>query len=58
MEKYWTAIGRSAPDSCPWRSGYLAYEQRGGFGTDHRPLKYGLEPNGKYKPVRLKNVTG
>lgn len=40
------------------RSEYLAYEQRGGFGTDHRPLKYGLEPNSKYKAVRLKNVTG
>ena len=40
------------------RSEYLAYEQRGGFGTDHRPLKYGLEPNSKYRAVRLKNVTG
>ena len=40
------------------RSEYMAYEQRGGFGTDHRPLKYGLEPNSKYKAARLKNVTG
>ena len=38
------------------RSEYLAYEQRGDFGTDHRPLKYGLEPNSKYKAVRLKNI--
>lgn len=35
---------------------YMAYEQRGGFGTDHRPLKYGLEANSKYKPVQLKNI--
>lgn len=40
------------------RSEYLAYEQRGGFGTDHRPLRYGLEPNSKYRAVRLKNVIG
>ncbi|NKE60783.1 hypothetical protein FXN61_29960 [Lentzea sp. PSKA42] len=40
------------------KSEYMAYEQRGGFGTDHRPRKYGLEPNSKYKPYRLKNVTG
>ncbi|HUQ60283.1 hypothetical protein [Lentzea sp.] len=40
------------------RSEYLAYEQRGGFGTDHRPLTYGLEPNSAYQPYRLRNVTG
>jgi hypothetical protein len=38
------------------RSEYLAYEQRGGHGTDHRVLRYGLEPNSKYRAVRLKNV--
>lgn len=42
----------------PDRSEYLAFEQRGGVGTDHRPLTYGLEPNSKYRPVRLKNVVG
>ncbi|GLZ36005.1 hypothetical protein Lesp02_81920 [Lentzea sp. NBRC 105346] len=35
---------------------YLAYEQRGGFGTDHRTRTYGLEPNSKYHPYRLKNI--
>jgi hypothetical protein len=39
------------------RSQYLAYEQRGSHGTDHRPLTYGLKDS-KYKPYRLKNVTG
>lgn len=39
------------------RSEYMAYEQRGGVGTDHRPLGYGLEPNSEYKPFRLRNVT-
>ncbi|HEX7308913.1 hypothetical protein [Lentzea sp.] len=40
------------------RSEYLAYEQRGGHGTDHRPLTYGLEPGSRYQPHRLRNVTG
>jgi len=40
------------------RPEYLAREQRGGFGADHRPLRYGLEPNSKYRAVRLKNITG
>ncbi len=40
------------------RSEYMAYEQRGSFGTDHRALTYGLEPNSKYQPYRLRNVTG
>ncbi|MFD9705487.1 hypothetical protein [Lentzea sp. NPDC059081] len=40
------------------RSGYLAYEQRGGHGTDHRVLAYGLEPGSAYQPYRLRNVTG
>ncbi|WP_434442447.1 hypothetical protein [Lentzea sp. E54] len=40
------------------RSEYLAYEQRGSFGTDHRALTYGLEPNSEYKPFRLRNVVG
>ncbi|WP_319987973.1 NlpC/P60 family protein [Lentzea kristufekii] len=39
------------------KSQYMAYEQRGGHGTDHRVLTYGLQ-NTKYKPYRLKNVTG
>ena len=39
------------------KSQYMAYEQRGGHGTDHRALTYGLT-NTKYKPYRLKNVTG
>ncbi|GAB2822637.1 hypothetical protein [Lentzea nigeriaca] len=39
------------------RKSHLAYEQRGGFGTDHRPLGYGLEPDSEYRAVRLKNVT-
>jgi hypothetical protein len=39
------------------KSQYMAYEQRGGHGTDHRPLTYGLK-NTTYKPYRLKNVTG
>ncbi|WP_089955149.1 hypothetical protein [Lentzea xinjiangensis] len=40
------------------RSEYMAYEQRGGHGTDHRPLTYGLEPDSKYRAYRLKNVVG
>ncbi|GLY46397.1 hypothetical protein [Lentzea sp. NBRC 102530] len=36
---------------------YWAYEQRGSHGTDHRVLTYGLKDK-KYKPYRLKNVTG
>ncbi|WP_089916726.1 hypothetical protein [Lentzea albida] len=38
------------------RSQYLAYEQRGGHGTDHRALTYGLTDT-KYKAYRLKNIT-
>lgn len=38
------------------RSQYMAYEQRGGHGTDHRELTYGLTDT-KYKPYRLKNIT-
>ncbi|RJQ77725.1 hypothetical protein D5S17_15025 [Pseudonocardiaceae bacterium YIM PH 21723] len=36
---------------------YWAYEQRGGHGTDHRKLSYGLKAD-DYKPRRLKNITG
>ncbi|KOV81670.1 hypothetical protein ADL03_27760 [Nocardia sp. NRRL S-836] len=38
------------------RTEYLAYEQRGGHGTDHRVLRYGLEPDSKYHAVRLRNI--
>lgn len=35
----------------PQHTSYTAYEQRGGHGTDHRSLKYGLD-GGEFKPVR------
>ncbi|MGW7352165.1 hypothetical protein [Streptomyces sp. Z26] len=31
---------------------YKAYEQRGGHGTDHRTLTYGLDAGSEYKPYR------
>ncbi|MCP2258614.1 hypothetical protein LX15_002312 [Streptoalloteichus tenebrarius] len=37
---------------------YWAYEQRGGHGTDHRILSYGMSDNSQYKARRLKNITG
>lgn len=37
---------------------YMAYEQRGGHGTDHRVLTYGLKANDQFKPRRLKVITG
>ncbi|WP_189160541.1 hypothetical protein [Lentzea pudingi] len=40
------------------RTSYWAYEQRGGYGTDHRIVSYGLKAGSEYKPRRLKNITG
>ncbi|MFD9894880.1 hypothetical protein ACFWY9_36510 [Amycolatopsis sp. NPDC059027] len=37
---------------------YWAYEQRGGYGTDHRELTYGLDAGSQFKAHRLKNITG
>ncbi len=37
---------------------YWAYEQRGGFGTDHRVLRYGLDAGSQFKPRRLQIITG
>ncbi|MGH3722275.1 MAG: hypothetical protein ACRDRI_26245 [Pseudonocardiaceae bacterium] len=37
---------------------YLAYEQRGGHGTDHRILSYGLNAGSQFQARRLKNITG
>ncbi|MET7639132.1 peptidoglycan-binding protein [Streptomyces sp. NPDC005438] len=39
------------------RSAYSAFEQRGGHGTDHRVLKYGLDAGSEYKPYRPTNLT-
>jgi hypothetical protein len=33
-------------------SAYWAYEQRGGYGTDHRALTYGLSPSSQFHPYR------
>ncbi|MFF9480376.1 hypothetical protein [Streptomyces sp. NPDC014733] len=33
-------------------SSYTAYEQRGGHGTDHRSLTYGLSDGSEFKPYR------
>ena len=35
---------------------YMAFEQRGGHGTDWRSLQYGLEPYSDYKARRLHNI--
>ena len=35
---------------------YRAYEQRGGHGTDHRTLTYGLEDGSEFKPYRAVNI--
>ncbi|SHE98591.1 NlpC/P60 family protein [Streptoalloteichus hindustanus] len=35
---------------------YWAYEQRGGHGTDHRILSYGMSGDSQYKARRLKNI--
>ncbi|HEX8866873.1 MAG TPA: hypothetical protein VF821_14540 [Lentzea sp.] len=37
-------------------SGYLAYEHRGDYGTDHRTRGYGFEPYTEYQARRLNNV--
>jgi cell wall-associated NlpC family hydrolase len=39
------------------RTAYSAFEQRGGHGTDHRVLDYGLESGSEYKPYRPNNLT-
>ncbi|MGW3431015.1 hypothetical protein ACWDHW_24120 [Streptomyces melanosporofaciens] len=39
------------------RTAYSAFEQRGGHGTDHRVLTYGLGAGSEYKPYRAVNVT-
>jgi hypothetical protein len=36
---------------------YSAFEQRGGHGTDHRVLTYGLDAGSEYKPYRPNNLT-
>jgi hypothetical protein len=38
-------------------TGYSAFEQRGGHGTDHRVLDYGLDAGSEYKPYRPNNLT-
>jgi hypothetical protein len=35
---------------------YSAYEQRGGYGTDHRTLTYGLAKGSQYHARRPKNI--
>ncbi|AXK34965.1 hypothetical protein DVA86_22285 [Streptomyces armeniacus] len=37
---------------------YSAYEQRGGHGTDHRVLDYGLDSGSEYKPYRPVKLSG
>lgn len=39
------------------RTAYSAFEQRGGHGTDHRNLDYGLDAGSEYKPYRPNNLT-
>lgn len=36
---------------------YTAFEQRGGHGTDHRTLDYGLDSGSEFKPYRPVNLT-
>lgn len=38
------------------KSSYWAYEQRGGYGTDHRTRTYGLSAGSEYKPYRPLNI--
>jgi hypothetical protein len=38
----------------PRHTAYWAYEQRGGYGTDHRVLTYGLTPGSQFHPYRPK----
>ena len=39
------------------KTAYSAFEQRGGHGTDHRTLDYGLDAGSEYKPYRPTNLT-
>ncbi|MEU8353353.1 hypothetical protein [Streptomyces sp. NPDC048845] len=39
------------------KSSYVAYEQRGGHGTDHRTLTYGLEAGSEFAAYRPVNIT-
>ncbi|WP_436760219.1 hypothetical protein [Streptosporangium sp. V21-05] len=38
------------------RTSYWAYEQRGGYGTDHRTRNYGLAAKSEYKAYRALNI--
>ncbi|MGW3951669.1 peptidoglycan-binding protein [Streptomyces sp. NPDC004752] len=38
-------------------SAYSAFEQRGGHGTDHRVLTYGLNAGSEFKPYRPVNIS-
>lgn len=40
------------------RTSYWAYEQRGGYGTDHRVLTYGLRPGGEFRAYRPRVLGG
>jgi hypothetical protein len=40
------------------RGSYWAYQQRRGYGTDHRRVRHGLEPRSEfraYRPVNLRD---
>lgn len=39
------------------QTAYSAFEQRGGHGTDHRVLTYGLGADSEYKPYRAVNIS-
>lgn len=38
------------------KTAYWAYEQRGGYGTDHRTRSYGLSAGSQFKPYRPRNI--
>lgn len=40
------------------RTSYWAYEQRGGYGTDHRVLTYGIKAGSEYRAYRPKVLAG
>ncbi|WP_218671260.1 hypothetical protein [Microbispora sp. GKU 823] len=42
----------------PARTSYWAYEQRGGYGTDHRVLTYGLKPGSEFHAYRPRVLGG
>lgn len=44
--------------SNPGKSAYMAYEQRGGYGTSYRAMTYGLFGSDQYVSRRLKNISG